>query len=121
LDTAADYDDDEDEDDTQSWHEGGTYAVGSDMLSSAKCIRGTRRLTAFGSLYGHARPTQEEVIEEERDMSKIDIAAAVKMRKEAKARKRASAAVSKRRLKGKGKERATRMEADEAHHADMEC
>ncbi|KAH8912381.1 hypothetical protein BR93DRAFT_922341 [Coniochaeta sp. PMI_546] len=120
LDTAADYDDDDDETDTQSSHGGDTYPT-SGVSSPGRGIRHTKRLSALGSHYTHTL-TAPDVIEEERDMSKIDIAAAVRQRKEEKARKRAAAAAAKRRLlKGKGKERATGLEAGEAPRADVEC
>jgi hypothetical protein len=116
LDTAADYDDDDDDDDdTQNWHGGDAYTT-SGMSSPARSIRHTRRLSA---LVSHNAP---DVIEEERDMSNIDIAAAVRQRKEEKARKRAADAAAMRRLlKGKGKELATGVEAEEGHRADVEC
>ncbi|OIW31969.1 hypothetical protein CONLIGDRAFT_641733 [Coniochaeta ligniaria NRRL 30616] len=120
LDTAADDEDDEDEDDTQSWQGGDAYTT-SGMSSPGRGIRHTKRLSALASHYGHPHPAPD-VIEEERDMSKIDIAAAGRQRKEEKARKRAAAAAAKRRLlKGKDKERATGLEADEGHRADIEC
>lgn len=139
LDTAADYDDDEDEgedDTTQSWGHGGDAYTTSSALSSPSRggvgVRHTKRLSALGSHHthahnAHAHPAQPDVIEEERDMSKIDVAAAVRQRKEEKARKRAAAAAAKRRaLKGKGKELATTtttgLEADEGgRRADVEC
>lgn len=141
LDTAADYDDDDEDDNdtTQSWGHGGEAYTTSSALSSpgrggvGVGVRHTKRLSALGShhypqAHAHAHPAQQpDVIEEERDMSKIDVAAAVRQRKEGKARKRAAAAAEKRRLlKGKGKELAATttagVQADEGgRRADVEC
>lgn len=124
IDTAADYDDEEDEedeDDTRSWHGGDMGLPGT-----SRHLRATKRLSAIGNVYSsHTRPV-EDAIEEERDMSKIDIATAVRMRKEEKARKRAAnasanAVARRRAAKGKGKESASRIELDGGHHADVEC
>lgn len=119
LDTAADYDDDEDEDedDAQSWHGGDGYTVTSRVPPPTKRARGTSRLSALGSHHAHALPAQE-VIEEERDMSRLDIPTAIRMRREEKARKRAATSATHRELlkrKGSG------VGVDQGHYADIEC
>ncbi len=88
-----------------------------------------RRISALGSAYSHLGfSVGDEVIEEER-LEKIDVATAVRMRKEAKAHNRAMAMVKRRNMnpvvakgKGKGKEglRVARDFDDEACHADVE-
>jgi hypothetical protein len=87
----------------------------------------TTRLTAFGGGAGglHGYYT-DDVIEEERDMSNLDIAAAIRMRKEAKAGKRAMAAAASASSRRRSRTRVPRdvfprqQEADEGNHADME-
>lgn len=120
LDTAADSDSDSDSDfdDAQTWHGGGdAYTTSGMSLSPARRIRHTRRLSALGSHY-----PAPDVIEEERDWGKIDVAAAVRQRKEEKARKRAAATSTRRRVpKGKGKERGMGVEGDAGRWADVEC
>ncbi|KAK3353011.1 hypothetical protein B0T25DRAFT_199204 [Lasiosphaeria hispida] len=112
LDTAAD----SDEDDAQS-----SYSVGVDM-SPMRGLRGTKRLSAICGSPGKLRGYTHEVIEEERE-GKIDVAAAVKLRKEMKARKRAAGASSTRPRKARSALPLGATDAmcdDEANHADEE-
>jgi len=144
IDTAAHYDDDVDGDDDYLYREEPTLP-GLSPMRGGPASRGTKRFTALGKMYdGHQRPSSsssyhhyghhhhhhhhhhrgsEDVIEEERDMSKIDIAAAVRMRKEAKARMRADIAASRKRRPSKARRRRSLAgpDADEEHHADTEC
>ncbi|KAK0715821.1 hypothetical protein B0H67DRAFT_554268 [Lasiosphaeris hirsuta] len=112
LDTAAD----SDEDDAHS-----SYSAGVDM-SPMRGLRGTKRLSAICGSPVKLRGYTHEVIEEERE-SKIDVAAAVKLRKEMKARKRAAGTPSTRPRKARSAlplgARDTSCD-DEANHADVE-
>ncbi len=116
LDTAADSDDDD------------AYHTPQNM-SPLRGLRGTKRLSAIcGSspMLQHSSPYAHEVIEEERE-GKVDIATAIKLRKEVKARKRASvsAAVARPRKTRSalplGATDPLGLHADdEANHADVE-
>lgn len=125
LDTAADYDstsssedsDDEGED-ARTWHGGDARAVAEGRVSSpVRSVRRTRRLSALG-----ARCPAAEVIEEEREEVKIDVAAAVRLRKEEKARVRAAVAAARRKMLGAEERRGVEgdEEADEGGLADVE-
>ncbi|KAL1868755.1 hypothetical protein VTK73DRAFT_3507 [Phialemonium thermophilum] len=107
IDTAAHYDDaDADDDDIKGNNTKPRYGEQEykGLASSLEAsplrrgpLRGARQLSVLNKP-SHAPSIYkfygaDEVIEEERDMSKIDIATAVRMRKEAKARKRASLAL----------------------------
>ncbi len=70
-------------------------------MSPLRARRGTKRLSAIGTLYGH-QYSVDDAIEEER-LEKIDVAAAVKLRKETKAKKR-EAQMARRSMKLKGKQ-----------------
>lgn len=143
IDTAAHYDDDVDGDDDYIYRDEPPPLPGlSPMRTSGQNARSMKRFNAVGKMYDsrprssssssyhhhshhlHHHRGSEDVIEEERDMSKIDIAAAVRMRKEAKARKRADAAASKKRRPSRPRTKRSLVEvadADEEHLADTEC
>ncbi|KAB5572027.1 hypothetical protein GE09DRAFT_653656 [Coniochaeta sp. 2T2.1] len=116
LDTAADSDSDwDDEEEVRSWAGGdGGYGFPGSGL------RHTRRLSAIGS---HTTRGQD-VIVEEREGGKVDVAAAVRQRKEEKARKRGLGGVgdaSRRRMKGKGKGMESERIVGGGHEGDVEC
>ncbi|KAH8889880.1 hypothetical protein GQ53DRAFT_200559 [Thozetella sp. PMI_491] len=100
LDTAADSDSDGGESDVDSLRDPRERRFSQDP-PTMKNIRGTKRLSAIGTLYGNQYYVSD-VIEEER-LEKIDISAAVKLRKEIKARKR-EAQMTSRRAMMKGKQ-----------------
>lgn len=106
LDTAADSDSDGDGSESESW-----FDSRERFAAAPRTRRGTKRLSAIGTLYGH-QYSVEDAIEEER-LEKIDVAAAVKLRKETKARKRAEK-MAQRSIQIKGKQPMTASEA-EAH------
>ena len=106
LDTAADSDSDGDGSESEGW-----FSSRERFAAAPRTQRGTKRLSAIGTLYGH-QYSVEDAIEEER-LEKIDVAAAVKLRKETKARKRAEK-MAQRSTHIKGKQPMTAPEA-EAH------
>ncbi|KAB5572444.1 hypothetical protein GE09DRAFT_669831 [Coniochaeta sp. 2T2.1] len=117
LDTAADSDSDWDEEgeEVRSWAGGG-----GEYGFPGSGVRHTRRLSAIGS---HAARGQD-VIVEEREGGKVDVAAAVRQRKEEKARKRGMGGVgvaSSRRRTGKEKGRESERVVGEGHEGDVEC
>jgi len=87
-------------------------------------LRGTKRLSAICSP-ARRRAYSHEVIEEERT-GKVDVAAAVRLRKETKARKRASGIQAARPRKARSavalgmKEHLVAPLDDEENHADVE-
>ncbi|KAK0627131.1 hypothetical protein B0T14DRAFT_562961 [Immersiella caudata] len=113
LDTAADS---EDED---------TPCNSPITASPMRGIRGTKRLSAICSSPARNRAYSHEVIEEERT-GKVDVSAAVRLRKETKARKRASGIQAARPRKARSavalgiKEPLVAPIDDEANHADVE-
>jgi hypothetical protein len=113
LDTAADS---EDED---------TPCNSPIAASPMRGLRGAKRLSAICSSPAKSRAYSHEVIEEER-VGKVDVSAAVRLRKETKARKRASGIQAARPRKARSavslgiKEPLVAPVDDEANHADVE-
>jgi hypothetical protein len=112
LDTAADSEDEAEEEEE------------SDFIP--RPVRGTKRLSALCSPAGQGRrrrPSFAPIEEERVGSGRVDVAAAVKLRKETKARRRASGMPSGRKTRAAAAV-VIRIEApegdDEANHADVE-
>jgi hypothetical protein len=113
LDTAADSEDDD------------TPCNSPITASPMRGLRGTKRLSAICGSPARHRAYSHEVIEEERT-GKVDVAAAVRLRKETKARKRASGIQLARPRKARSalalgmRDMLVAPVDDEANHADVE-
>lgn len=137
LDTAAHYDstsdsgsDSDSDSDARTWHGGGgdgghAASAGGMMTSASSPVRSvrrrTRRLSALGSRLAPA--SAADVIEEERDWAKVDVAVAVRQRKEEKARRRAAGTAARQGMLRRRRRERTGVDAEgnEAQWADGEC